>query len=231
MLHAGDVIVLAIGEWPPYTSASLNKKDKIAEMIVKEAFNLEGVEVKYEYFPWKRAYVSVLRGDYAGTFPWIKTKEREQQFFLSKEPILKNKEVFFHLKSLDFDWNTFDDLKKYSIGGTLGYYQAEFLESKGLKIEFVTREELNFKKLLKKRIDTSTSTLIVGYNIINKLFPPQVSHLFTHHPKPLLTYSMHMLISKKNPNGKKLIEVFDRGLKRLKSTGRYSEILKLILPN
>ncbi len=85
-IYANEIITLAIGEWPPFTSEK-SKKDKIAEIIVRESFKLENIDVKYTYFPWKRAYVSVLRGDFAGTFPWYKTENRKNTFILSKETI------------------------------------------------------------------------------------------------------------------------------------------------
>ena len=146
-LYAHGTINLLTGEWPPYTSKS-ELKGKMAEAIVSEAFKLEGVTVKYEYYPWKRSYRSAKEGFGAGTFPWYKSEQRENDFIVTKEPLLKVKNVFFHLKSLDFQWESYEDLKKYSIGGTIGYTDTALLQSKGLNVQLVPREELNLKKLL-----------------------------------------------------------------------------------
>jgi len=227
-IHATQVITLAIGEWPPYTS-SKNKKDKIAEIIVTEAFKYENIQVIYKYYPWKRAYISVLRGEYVGTFPWKNTIKRQNDFIVSKETIIRVKEVFFHLKSLNFHWDKYSDLKKYRIGGTIGYSHIDILANQNLHVEQVPREELNFKKLAKKRIDIVPSSYIVGYNIIGKNFTPSESTLFTNHNKPLHEMDMVLLISRKIPNGNLLITKFNKGLRKLKESGRYDEIILKLL--
>jgi len=223
-LHSKEVITLAIGEWAPYTS-STEKNGKIAEHIVMEAFALEDIEVKYKYFPWKRARILVQRGDELGTFPWYKTPQRQKDFIFSKEAIMVSKTVFFHLKSLNLQWSKYEDLREYKIGATLGFYYTTYLNNQGLKVEEVPREEMNFKKMLLRRIDMVPSDFYVGYNIIYKLFTPQKAALFTNHPKAILHDRMYLLLSKEIPNAQKLANKFDKGLLKLKGSGRYDEII------
>jgi len=223
-LFSNQVLSLAIGEWAPYTSQK-DPKGKMAEIIVFEAFKLENIDVVYKYYPWKRAFELVARGDEVGTFPWYITPSREKEFIISKEAIIVSKTVFFHLKSLDLQWTKYEDLKKYKIGGILGYSYTQLLKNKGLKVEEVPREELNFKKLLKNRIDLIPSDFFVGYNIINKIFEPNKAALFTNHPTSILHDGMYMLISKKNPDAQVLANKFDKGLIQLKKSGRYDKII------
>jgi len=223
-LFAQRAIKLLTGEWPPYTSES-EVKGKMAEGIVTEAFRLEGVTVSYEYYPWKRSYRSAKEGLGIGTFPWYKSKEREKDFIVTKEPLLKVKNVFFHLKSLNFRWENYDDLKKYTIGGTIGYTDAALLQSKGLDVQLVPREELNLKKLLKHRMDITPSSIATAYYFINKLFTKEERALFTYHPKAIFDSEMYMLISKNIPDAQELADTFDQGLIRLKKSGRYDQII------
>jgi len=223
-LFAHETINLLTGEWPPYTS-KIEMKGKMAEVIVREAFKLEGVDVKYEYYPWKRSYRSAKEGLATGTFPWYKSEQREEDFIVTKESLLKVKNVFFHLKSLDFQWKSYEDLKKYSIGGTIGYTDAALLQSKGLDVQLVPREELNLKKLLKHRMDITPSSIATAYYFINKLFTKEERSLFTYHPRAIFDSEMYMLISKNIPDAQELADSFDQGLRKLKKSGRYDQII------
>ena len=51
-----ETIRLGSGEWPPYTSEKL-MHEGVASLLIKEAFALEGVDVTFEYYPWKRTMV------------------------------------------------------------------------------------------------------------------------------------------------------------------------------
>ena len=221
---AGEIVKLAIGEWPPYTS-QYDPDSKILEKVVAEAFRLEGIEVKYDYFPWKRSFIYARDGDYDGTFPWQKNRERGNAFYINSIPLVSDVSVFFHLKSSRFDWRKFDDLKKYKVGVTIGYSQEKFYRDKGIKVEAVPKEELNFYKLLAGRIDVYQASRLVGYSIINKLFDPEKRKLFTHHPKIVDRNELYILFSKASPGGKKFKERFDSGLKKLKASGAYDRII------
>jgi len=225
-LLANEVINLSTGEWAPYTSQE-DLKGQVAQTIVTEALKLENIDVVYKYYPWKRAYKIALDVDVDGTIPWFKTPERETEFYYSKQTIIRTKTVFFHLKNLDFDWKNYDDLKKYNIGGTLGFKAAKLLKDKGLKVELVATEEQNFRKLLTGKIDLTTASFLVGYNIINKTFDAGKAIVFTNHPKQVYPETgAYLLVSKKHPRGQELIDKFDRGLKKLILSGRYVKIIK-----
>ncbi len=221
--YANETIELAIGEWAPYTSEK-DPNGKLAEILVTEAFKLENIDVTYKYYPWKRAFEGVKKGKFAGTFPWYGTDERKSDFNLVVEPVITSKTVFFHMKDVDFKWETIDDLKKYKVGGTIGYSDVELLEKNGIKVDVAPKEEINYQKLIAHRIDIVPSTLIVGYNNINKMFTPAKAALFTNHPKPLIDADMFMLISKNIPNSQELADKFSNGLKKLKESGRYDQI-------
>ena len=220
---ANETIELAIGEWAPYTSEK-DTNGKLAEALVTEAFKLENIDVVYKYFPWKRSFEGTKKGNYAGTFPWYGTDERKSDFYLVKEPVITAKTVFFHMKDVDFKWDTYEDLKKYKVGGTLGYSDTTLLQKNGINVDVAPNEKSNYKKLLAGRIDIVPSTMIVGYNIINNMFTPAKAALFTNHPKALINADMFMLISKKIPNGHELADKFGKGLKKLKESGRYDQI-------
>lgn len=223
-LSANETITLAIGEWAPYTSER-DMKGKISEVIVSEAFRLVEVIVKFEYYPWQRSYNMTTRGDVAGTFPWFSHDERKMETIYNKEPLVSEREVIFHLKKLDFQWEDFSDLKKYRVGGTIGYNHNFILAEHGIQTQLVKNDLLNFKKLLKGRIDLFPVSYNVGYYIINKSFEPEIAAKFTNQPKTIQDGKLFVLFSKAIPNGQVLADKLDMGLKKLKASGRYDQIL------
>jgi len=200
-------------------------KGKFLERVVTEAFQLEGINVIYEYFPWKRSYLQVQHGDFDGTFPWNKTKERRGEFYIHKLPLYKDEGVYFHLKNNAFDWNTIDDLKQYKVGVTIGYQHEIIYNKKGITAEPVASEELNFKKILVGRIDVYRTSKIVGYETINNLFNLEEAKRFTHHPKVVEEDDYFILFSRNTSNGKHFSVRFYSGLKQLKASGAYDKIV------
>ncbi|NLR75770.1 substrate-binding periplasmic protein [Leeia aquatica] len=221
---AEEIVRMAIGDWPPYTSES-NAQAKLVEKIVGEAFRLEGVKVVNEYFPWKRSYVYVQTGQYDATYPWNRTPEREAEFIINKIPLVKDEGVFFHLKTTPFDWRDWTDLKHYRLGVTLGYKQEIEYKEKGLQTEVSPTAEINFKRLLAGRIDAYQTSKVVGYGIIRELFSPEEQKRFTHHPKAVETNVYYVMFSRKTPNGEQMAAKLDRGLKKLKDSGAYVRIV------
>ncbi|MCP4688185.1 MAG: ABC transporter substrate-binding protein, partial [Desulfobacterales bacterium] len=161
-------------------------------------------------------------GAFDGSVVWWKTPEREKDFFFS-DPVLDVRYVFFHLKSNPFDWKTVEDLKDVEIGATTGYDYGESFQNaeknREIFVQRVPMDELNFKKLLKKKIEVFPVDVEVGYTMLKKIFPPEEVALFTHHPTPIRSDPHHLILSKKNEKNEKLVALFNRGLKRLRENG------------
>lgn len=220
---AEEIVRLTNGEWPPYFSQELPHYG-LGSRIVAEAFALEGITVEYTFFPWKRALALAQDGEFDGAVGWQINPEREQYFYAS-ETVWGAPWVFFHLKSLTFDWETFDDLAQYQIGGTLEYmYTAEFLEAERagkLHVDRAGRDEFGWKKLVAGRIDLFPQLVDIGYYQLQALFEPETVQSVTHHPKAFGMHTEQLLLSKKHERNGRLLEIFNRGLQRLKESGKY----------
>ena len=221
---AQDTIRITNGEWPPYQSKDL-KYHGLASRIVKEAFLLEGVKVEYGFFPWTRAKKLVEVGKWNASMIWSKSPEREKDFDFS-DPVVNSDSVFFHLKSYKFDWNSFADIAGIPVGATKdynygeGFAQAE--KSKLIQVRRLPKDELNYKRMLDGKIKLFPNDANVGYDMLQKKFKKK-AHLFTHHPKPLFSATMHMILSKKIEDNKRFVKLFNQGLKKLKQSRRYHE--------
>ena len=225
--QTSKTIRLTNGEWQPYLSKDAPHYG-FASHVVTEAFALVGVEVEYGFFPWKRSMKLAIEGSWDGTAVWLDSDERRENFFYS-DAVVPSTFGFFHLKDSGFDWNGYEDLKEVRIGGTLEYfYGKEFdaAEEAGvIRTQRVPKDETNLKKLLKGRIDVFPGEVMVTYAQIRDTFAEDQAAMFTHHDKAIQEDPMYLLLSKNVAGNMAMRDVFNEGLKQLKESGRYDQII------
>ncbi|MCP3949009.1 transporter substrate-binding domain-containing protein [Herbaspirillum sp.] len=226
-IFAEEIVRITNGEWLPYHSKKLPHYGA-GSRIVTEAFALEGIKVEWGFYPWKRGYLNVVRDKWDASIGWIKTPEREKEVLFS-EPVYGGKWVFFHLKNQNFSWQTIDDLKKFRIGATENFtYGALFDNAEKQKKIWVKRARTikqNFAILLKGRIHVFVHAEDSGYATLRKHFKANEIEKVTNHPKPIQVVQYHLVFTKKEKN-KRLVEVFNRGLRRLYTSGKVEKYLK-----
>jgi polar amino acid transport system substrate-binding protein len=225
--QTSKTIRLTNGEWQPYLSKDAPHYG-FASHIVTEAFALVGVEVEYGFFPWARSMKLAKVGQWDGTAVWGDSEERRDNFYFT-EPVVSTTFVFFHLRSTQFDWNTYEDLRDIRVGGTAEYYYSdefEGAEAAGIfKTNRAPNDETGLKKLLKGRIDVFPGEVMVTLAQIRDTFPEEQVALFTHHPKSITERPHSVLLSKKVPGNEQMRDLFNEGLKRLKESGQYDQII------
>ncbi len=226
-VKAEEVIRLTNGEWPPYCSKAL-KHYGLVSRIVADSFALEGVRVEYGFFPWKRAMMYVEHGEWDGSPGWFYSEERAKHSYFS-DPFIDYKYVFFHLKSYSFDWKTIDDLQGIQIGATAGYNIGKVFqeaEKAGkIQVQRVTTDKQNLNKLLLGRIKLFASDLDCTNFLVQKILTSEERELITYHPKTLRADLAYLILSKKKAGNKRMIEVFNKGLTRLKESGKLDEYI------
>lgn len=219
---------VAIGEWPPFVSENLEHYG-LAARIVTEAFDAVGNDVKYRFYPWKRAYLETTQGDQDATAIWTKTPRREGEVLFS-EPVLVANKVFFHLESTEFDWNSIGDLEGYTVGATRGYgYGDAFdkaVEEGRIDVEYVDSDLQNFRKLVLGRIDLFPMTKAVGYSILNTEFSAEERATVTSHERPVQQAVFHLLFSKSVERNPAMVDRFNRGLAQLRKEGRIAQYVR-----
>jgi len=223
---AGETVVLTNGEWPPYHSEWL-AGDGVASVLYREAFALVGVEVRYVFLPWKRAYEEARHGSAHGSVSWLKRVERQKHFWFS-EPVMEANMVFFHAMGNGFDWRQLDDLKDLRIAVALADPQVpalqEVVRSGTGRLDVVRSYALGMKLLIAGRVDVFYCDREVGNYLLGAscLDASGVSW----HPRQYGSGKLHLIVSRKNPKGRRLVERFNKGLAALKACGRYEEVFR-----
>lgn len=222
----GARIRISNGEWPPFMGQDLPHHGIISR-IVGEAFASEGVAVEYGFFPWARAYHVALHEQFEASIGWYKNAERAADFLFS-DPVFVEQQVFFHLRERKFEWDRLDDLHALTIGATIGYtYGAEFKaaeEAKRLTVQRTPSDEQNLKMLLAGRIQAAVISEQVGESLLRAKFTAAEAARITTHPKPVLSGELHLIFAKSKPDSAAWLALFNRGLAKLRASGRWNEL-------
>lgn len=221
------------GEWPPYLGRD-EPGYGIASRIVTRAFERAGYQVEYEFHPWARSLYLARRGQRDGTAVWMPSRERREDFFISR-PVIVTEYVFFHRADMPFEWETTADLADYRIGLTRGYDYGDVMEqvtTLGIATtETVSSDELNFHKLLAGRIDLFPMDRVVGQRMIRDHFSEEEARALTWHPEPVRKDRLHLLLSREVEGNAGRIKDFDQALRAMRREGGIEKILVDALGN
>ncbi|MCP3942577.1 MAG: transporter substrate-binding domain-containing protein [Desulfobacteraceae bacterium] len=217
-------IILGTSEWSPYFASDLKNNGPLAE-VVKAAFEKSGYTVEIQFMDWNRAVGLSKTGKIDGLLGCYYSKERAEVLELS-EPFGESTVVLFAKKGSGISYNSLEDLKSYKIGTMRGNKVTdEFDSASYLKKEPANDIEVNIKKLLAGRIDIFVESKFVAQDVINSKFAQDKDKIEVLNP-PLKTNTLHIGISKKIANAKKIQQDLDAGLKAIKDDGTMDKILK-----
>tara|TARA_B100000614_G_scaffold225000_2_gene214224 strand:+ start:366 stop:1076 length:711 start_codon:yes stop_codon:yes gene_type:complete len=223
---AMEKVTFAVGDWAPFLSQSLEKNGPVCR-IVLAACKEAGYEAKFKFMKWNRAINLVMKGKMAGTFPWSRTEEREQQGCLFPEtPIFQNVEVVWFKKETfpnGLVVNNFSDLKSYSMVGLLGYWYEEEAKEAGIDLHTVTDEVAALKMLYSGRKDIWIENQFVAQTKIKEVLGENASAL--GHSGPLKSTPLYLVLSKAHPQGPTLQKKLNAIFKKFSEDGTIERML------
>ncbi len=193
--------------------------------ISKEALKRVGYEVKIRFVPWERAMREAQSGKVDGIIgAWYK-KERTE-FFEYTDVVNTQTLILFKRTGQEIEYKTLMDLKDYTFGVVRGWtYTKEFDNADFLQKKVVSKSKQNILKLIHGRVDIVPEVKEEVEELMNSELPEHIGSIETV-GEPLKVQEIYTMISKKNPNHKKIAEDFNKGLKMIKKDGTYAEIIK-----
>ena len=221
---ARDISIVTV-EWEPHFGPNLPQKGKMSALTAA-AFKAAGHNPTISFIPWPRAMKEVLEGKSDIVMGAYFSEERAEVYNYSN--------VVFHIDTglivrpgLDVGEKTFDAMREllpYKIGIVRGYANTEeFDAAEYLDKHIASTPNLNIRKLFRGRIDMMVGSFdIFRFNAKKEGFC--ISDATFVYP-PMQRHGLHLLGSKRIPDGDQIIADFNRGLEIIRSNGVFDGIV------
>ena len=218
----GQALHVVTEDFPPFNYQEEGVTKGLASEVVAAALKEANLSVKFEFYPWARAYMLALHQKNHLIYSIARIPEREELFYWVGS-ISPYQTSFYKLKKrTDIQVNSLEDAKRYLIGVSLADVTTVYLEEKGFtKLQMVPDDTQNLHKLTAGRVD------IIAYeenSFLHKvreqnLNPEDYERIFRVQD---LTDELYMALSRNSDL--KLFDQLRKALKRIKENGTYQGI-------
>lgn len=207
---------------PPYIYQQLSRPPTgVAAEIVETALARMQTPVTFEYVPFRRALAYLQHGKADAIFTIRKTPERELSYHFSPLPLLTQDIVVFVRSDSPIHFTgDLQELFGYAIGVVNKIsYGLEFDQLRAAQqfatLELSTSDEMNFKKLLGKRMDLLLCSRKVGLALLQQMSSSDKVKVIG---PPIGSYKSYIAFSKKTVSPERLAE-FDRAMMSMERDG------------
>lgn len=147
-----EEFVFTTEQLPPFNMSSGGKIIGIAADKLTEMMKRANLTYHIDMFPWARAYQSAEKNNQTCVFSAARTAERESKFKWVG-PVATTSWVLYGLAERNLHLATLQDASSLVIGTYNGDVRDDYLRNKGMKVDPVSTDSANPRKLLLGRID------------------------------------------------------------------------------
>ncbi|WP_330210607.1 substrate-binding periplasmic protein [Pseudomonas sp. AM4(2022)] len=166
----GEKLRIVTEPWAPYVyedNGTMAGLDYETTVIV---FQRLGVEVQWQFLPWKRCLAMLDQGHADGALDIFHSQERDASLLYPSEPLSEVEFVLFYANERPHPAATLDDLRGLTVGVSPGYlYGDVFSGANTFQREPAPSHEANFGKLMLGRVDLVVTDRRVGHHVIKAL--------------------------------------------------------------
>jgi len=221
---AREPLTILSSDWPPFASNDAERPGFFLE-VVREAFEISGFQVDFEYAPWARCKSAVEHGECFASLPFAKTASRESFAIFSRPVFMTRNPVLFNKNRMpDYDYMGIDSLGKYSLGGLLGWFYLKEWEKRGYKYSILKDQYTAFKMIDAGRVDLFVFDEFAGkYHLSLK---PEFARTVAFSKTPYAEAKLYLMASKLYPGSEKLVSIFNANLLKLKENGFIAQVAR-----
>lgn len=223
------VIKVSSDPWEPWVLGSEGKQATggLAVEVTRELFKRLNLDIEINIYPYERCIRQMKTGERDVLLMVKKTEEREKYMLFSDVALMESQSIYYSSERMDgFEWQTWQDLNKYTVGGVRGSNYGDFdtaAKKHGISTELVSTENQNIKKLLAGRVDLiilnqSTANYYMSQN-------PESRGKLKAAEKSISESKFHFALSK---NGKATAHFsgINMALRDMKADGTLDKLLK-----
>lgn len=220
------VTVAAEDDWAPYSSMRADRSgpEGLAPALVKAAFKTQDVEVQFQAVPFSRCLHYAEKGTVVGCFDTTRTAANKDLFYWHPTPLFREELAIFGRTDAPSRELTQKDLEGQIVGVTIGYtYPTAFMQNPRI-IKLSAASDGNLVKMLvARRVNYILLNTMPGYYRIKSepALKGQIKRVGA-----IRLDSFWVSFSRAHPDGKRMSEVFERGLQAIKANGEYDRMMQ-----
>lgn len=213
-------------EFPPYNYTENGKLTglgtEVVEAVVKEA----GFQAEFQSLPWARAYDTATNVPGVLIYSIVRTAERDQLF--KWVGVIGSTEYYlFSLPDRKLQLHSLDDARRLQVGAVSQSVGEQFLLSqgfvKGKNLQSSAKNELNYEKLRRGRVDLWIMNRISAYHLVRQAGQDPEKVLHSALPIPELSaQSYYMAFGNQTPDA--TVEQFQKALEAVKRNGSFDRL-------
>ena len=217
----GEKLRIVTEPWAPYVYEDGSKKLGLDYETTAIVFQRLGIEVEWQFLPWKRCLSMLETGQADGALDIFHSAERDATLLYPSEPLSDVEFVMFYANDRPHPFHRLEELKGLTIGTSPGYlYSEDFSQSQLFTREPAPTHEANFGKLVRGRIDLLITDRRVGQHLLDEL---DIRSLITENPTVISRQSQFLAV-RRNAGMDLLVQRFGAELKRFKREPAYAEL-------
>ncbi len=167
---SAEEIVIATSPYEPYIIYEQGQFSGIDVDMIKNIYKNFGKSVKFQLVPWETS-LKMIENNLSNILPTISYREDRKGILNFSEPYRTESVYrFYTLGDTIKDLTDYKQLQGYNVGLVKDYnYFKQLREDKCLNKLFVSRDEVLFKKLIKKQLEIAVLNEDVGDYLIQKM--------------------------------------------------------------
>lgn len=224
---ANTVQIVTGDDYAPFAAKSL-PEGGLTTNVVKQVYKAINQDVKIDWQSWSQGYSSAKSGQYAATFPYGHSPQRDKEFLYS--------DSLYDMKLMSFS-KPGSKLNTADINSFKGKVQClpadwtpspkfqALVDSGNLKIQDAKDVNACAQMVVDGKADFFNADPDQGNAAIKKIGAN--SSQIVASADSVDVKSLHLIAPKSDPKSAEIISKFNAGLKDLKAKGEYSKIVSL----
>lgn len=219
----GEPLRVVAEPWAPYEYLENGVPQGLDYEITSIVFERLGIQLRWEFLPWKRCVQMLDQGQADVIVELFKTTDRQANLIFPDEPLVDAEFVLYYARARPHPVEKLEDLAGLTVGTSPGYlYNPEFLNSPLFNRETAPTHEANFGKLIRDRIDLLITDRRAGRYLTRQMgIGDQVAEA------PLVVVRQPYYLAVRKGSGMDLLTArFSAELKRFKQEPGYQQLLE-----
>ncbi|AWJ84652.1 amino acid ABC transporter substrate-binding protein [Azospirillum sp. TSH58] len=222
----GSALHLVTGnDFAPFTGEDLPEGGLLTE-IVRRAFDEVGLRYGVRFMPWRRGYDGVLAGKFLGTFPYVRTPDREMEMLFS-DPLLEVRQLVYLSAHSGMVFRKPEDFRGRTVCAPVGYALPPELAALAAAGALTRESPADLPACVRMaasgRVDAFVIDEFTGRSAVAKAMMGDEIRVA---PLPYARAGQHLILSRSLPEAAAILAAFNAGLRKLKDGGAFEEILR-----